>query len=70
MPPLPNSTIAILTPYINQLELIRAKLRSRFPGSDILDYVETLNTHKAQGREWDWVLFSASDTGRLDGNDP
>jgi len=65
-----HPTIAILTPYKNQVQLIRSKLRERFGNSEILYHVQVLNTHKAQGREWDWVLFSASDTGNLPGNNP
>jgi hypothetical protein len=56
----------VLTPYRKQAKLIRNKLRS----ASLLDRVEVWNTHQAQGREWDWVLFSASDTDRLEGNDP
>jgi archaellum component FlaC len=65
-----HPTIAILTPYKNQVELIRSKLIERFGNSAIRYHVQVLNTHKAQGREWDWVLFSASDTRNLPGNDP
>ena len=71
-----HPTIAILTPYNNQVELIRSKLRFRsklrekFGNSAIRYHVQVLNTYKAQGREWDWVLFSASDTGNLPGNNP
>jgi len=53
----------VLTPYKNQAKLIRHKLRDEH----LLDDVEVLNTHKAQGREWDWVFFSVSDTPRLPG---
>ncbi len=69
---LPNNwpTLAVLTPYKNQRDLIRKKLNARFHNSHIRDHVEVWNTHQAQGREWDWVLFSVSDTGRLQGNDP
>jgi ATP-dependent exoDNAse (exonuclease V) alpha subunit len=47
-------------------------LSDEFPGGEqhILDCVEVWNTHQAQGREWDCVFFSASDTARLWGNDP
>jgi len=50
--------------------LIGRELRHRFGDGDLHDYVEVLNTHQAQGREWDWVLFSASDTANLPGNAP
>ena len=53
----------VLTPYINQANLIRRKLRDEH----LFDAVEVLNTHKAQGREWDRVFFSVSDTPRLQG---
>jgi ATP-dependent exoDNAse (exonuclease V) alpha subunit len=29
-----------------------------------------MTVHRSQGREWDTVFFSASDTGRLAGNGP
>jgi len=57
----PSATV--LTPYKNQAKLIWHKLRDE----GLLDAVEVLNTHKAQGREWDWVFFSVSDTPRLPG---
>jgi len=53
----------VLTPYKNQAKLIWRKLHDEH----LLDTVEVLNTHKAQGREWDWVFFSVSDTPRLQG---
>jgi len=56
----------VLTPYKNQAKLIWQKLRDEH----LLDAVEVLNTHKAQGREWDWVFFSVSDTTRLPGVRP
>lgn len=52
-----QTSIAILTPYRKQVNAIRNKLRHR----NLLDNVEVLNTHKAQGREWDTVIFSAVD---------
>ena len=65
-----HPTIAILTPYKNQVKLIRSKMIERFGNSAVRYEVQVWNTHKAQGREWDWVLFSVSDTGNLHGNDP
>jgi len=62
-------SIAILCPYKNQCKLIYDKLRTGIRNGDILDHIEVWNTHKTQGREWDWVLFSVSDTGREGGND-
>jgi hypothetical protein len=56
----------VLTPYKNQAKLIWRKLHDE----NLLDAVEVLNTHKAQGREWDWVFFSVSDTSRLPGHEP
>ena len=53
----------VLTPYKKQAALIWRKLRDEH----LLDAVEVLNTHKAQGREWDWVFFSVSDTPHLPG---
>ena len=62
--------IVILTPYKNQVALIRKAIKTRFGIDDIADLVEVWNTHKAQGREWDWVLFSVSDTANLPENQP
>lgn len=67
---IPESTIAVLTPYKKQASLIRQKVKARFGHEGIGAVVEVLNTHQAQGREWDWVFFSVSDTGRLTGNGP
>ena len=58
-----STSIAILTPYKNQVKLIRDKLRS----ANLEENVDVLNTHKAQGREWDWVIFSVVDDGRKNG---
>lgn len=63
-------TIAVLTPYRNQVKLIRKRLRREFHDSEILDHVEVWTTHQAQGREWDWVLFSVCDTANLQWNEP
>lgn len=57
-------TIAILTPYKDQSKLIYRKLKN-IANDDMLEHIDVLNTHKAQGREWDWVLFSVVDTGNL-----
>ena len=64
-----DSTLAILTPYKKQQALINKKLRHKY-GHAFDDRVEVWSVHQSQGREWDVVFFSASDTGRLDGNDP
>jgi len=63
-------TLAILTPYKNQTRLIRRRLKERFGNTAIPAQVDVLNTHQAQGREWDWVFFSVADTGNLKMNDP
>jgi len=65
-----HPTIAIVTPYKKQMMLIRSKMIKRFGHSEIRYDVPVLNTHKAQGREWDWVLFSVTDTVNLRGNKP
>jgi superfamily I DNA and/or RNA helicase len=51
----------VLTPYKNQAAMIRSMLRAR---RGPLQAVEVLNTHRAQGREWDIVVFSAVDGSR------
>jgi hypothetical protein len=56
-----EDSVVVLTPYKNQAALIRSLLKAR-RGS--LALVEVLNTHRAQGREWDTVLFSAVDGSR------
>lgn len=63
-------SIAVLTPYKNQIKTIRDTIKDSFKHSELRDHLEILNTHQAQGREWDWVLFSVSDTGNLRGNNP
>ncbi len=66
-----GSTLAILTPYKNQRKLINKELRRAFwRKPEILKRVEVWSVHQSQGREWDVVFFSASDTGRLFGNGP
>ncbi len=66
----PMPTIAVLTPYKPQATLLKKRIRKRFGSSGLATVVEIMNTHQAQGREWDWVLFSVADTGRLQGNNP
>jgi len=63
-------TLAILTPYKNQATLIRRRLKERFRDTAIPVQVDVLNTHQAQGREWDWVFFGVADTGNLKMNAP
>lgn len=64
---LEKETLAVLTPYKAQMKLISALLRRAGVSSDD---IEVLNVHQAQGREWDWVLFSVVDTDRLPLNWP
>jgi superfamily I DNA/RNA helicase len=54
---LDGESAAVLTPYVNQASAIRRALRR----AGLLEKVEVLNTHRAQGREWDVVVFSAVD---------
>ena len=49
-------SIAVLTPYKNQSIAIQRRLAARG-----FSHVDVLNVHKAQGREWDAVVFSAVD---------
>ena len=63
-------TLAILTPYKNQATLIRRRLKEKFRDTAIPVQVDVLNTHQAQGREWDWVFFGVADTGNLKMNAP
>ncbi|MEX1116212.1 MAG: AAA domain-containing protein [Akkermansiaceae bacterium] len=75
-----KGTLAILTPYTKQVRLIQDSLKSLGKSNDIKtwkareweDYgkIEVMTVHRSQGREWDTVFFSASDTGRLAGNGP
>lgn len=81
--PKPDSdkgTLAILTPYTNQVRLIRDSLKvlrkskneQTWQARELEDFekIEVMTVHGSQGREWDTVFFSASDTGRLPGNRP
>ena len=53
----PNEEIGIITPYTNQKKEIKKILRdSHYPVDDVL------TVHGSQGREWDTVLFSVTDT--------
>lgn len=63
-------SIAILSLYKAQVKLTRRRLESELGDTSLANWVEVLNTHQAQGREWDWVLFSVSDTEFLKGNPP
>lgn len=51
----PEQNIAIIAPYNNQVQLLRKTLGKQF-------YSNILTVHKAQGREWDTVIFSVTDT--------
>jgi len=59
-----NASVAVLAPYKPQVKLLQSQL------GQMLDHIEVWNTHKTQGREWDWVLFSVCDTDRLQKNRP
>jgi len=62
-----GQTLAVLTAYTNQTLLLREKLHNAFGNQE---RIEVLNVHQAQGREWDWALFSVADTGNLEKNSP
>jgi hypothetical protein len=59
----PRHSLAILTPYNSQLDLIRAQLSERVAGQH-----ELYNVHQIQGREADVVIVSLVRTGRSRGN--
>jgi len=63
-------SLAVLTPYKYQAQLIRRLLREHIPNAELLYQVEVIHTHLAQGREWDFVMFSVADTGSLPRNKP
>lgn len=75
-----KGTLAILTPYTNQVRLIRDSLKDLARPDNVKTWqarewedfgkIEVMTVHRSQGREWDSVFFSASDTGRLAGNGP
>ena len=65
-----KGTLAVLSPYVPQVKLLREALWTRFRNHPDFDRIDVLTVHKAQGREWGTVFFSASDTGRLQGNSP
>ncbi|MFM2199664.1 MAG: hypothetical protein RLZZ505_3096 [Verrucomicrobiota bacterium] len=75
-----KGTLAILTPYKNQVRLIRDSLKGLKKSNDVQTWnarewedfgkIEVMTVARSQGREWDTVFFSASDTGRLAGNNP
>ncbi len=49
--------IGIITPYRDQLALIRKQLENAIVSTDSI-----LTVHRSQGREWDTVLFSIVET--------
>ena len=65
-----KGTLAILSPYTAQVNSIRWHMKKCFRTHPDFDRIEVLTVHGSQGREWDTVFFSASDTGNLDGNGP
>lgn len=52
-----NDSVAILTPYRDQVK----ELKKRLP--DFKDENKILTVHKSQGREWDTVIYSVCDIG-------
>ena len=64
--------LAILTPYKNQVRLIRESLKRLRKSGETREWgirewedfgrVEVLTVHRSQGREWNTVFFSATDT--------
>lgn len=65
-----KGTLAVLSPYRPQVKLLREAMWNRFRMHPDFDLLDVLTVHKAQGREWDTVFFSVSDTGGLQGNSP
>ena len=53
----PNENLAILTPYRNQRALLAGTAKKCGYPQEV-----SLTVHRAQGREWDTVLFSVVDT--------
>ena len=53
----PNENLAILTPYRNQRVLLAGTAKKSGYPQEV-----SLTVHRAQGREWDTVLFSVVDT--------
>ncbi len=51
------SSAAIITPYLNQVRTIKGNLPHR-------QKEQLFTVHKAQGREWDTVIFSVVDDGK------
>lgn len=65
-----KGTLAVLSPYNNQVQLIDKTLSKEFCKHPEFWLIDILTVHRAQGREWDTVFLSASDTGRIQGNGP
>jgi superfamily I DNA and/or RNA helicase len=63
------ATLAVLSPYRSQVELLRKALRNHFGMHPDFNTIDILTVHQAQGREWDTIFFSVSD-GKLQGNAP
>lgn len=51
----PTEDVAILSPYRNQIKLLRQVLPRQYKDS-------ILTVHRSQGREWDTVILSVTDT--------
>ncbi|MEF8729928.1 MAG: AAA domain-containing protein [Accumulibacter sp.] len=60
-----NGSLAVLTPYVKQARALSKKLQRDFRGHPSFGRVDVLTVHRAQGREWDTVFVSVSDTGNL-----
>ena len=75
-----KGTLAILTPYKNHVRRIRNSLKNLQSSTEVeiwqdrewedFGQIEVMTVHQSQGREWNSVFFSASDTGHLEGNSP
>ena len=63
-----NGSLAVLTPYVKQASALSKKLQRDFSGHPSFGRVDVLTVHRAQGREWDTVFVSVSDTGNLGSN--
>lgn len=55
----PTSDVAVLTPYKSQRQLLINRLHG------ILDKENISTVHAAQGKEWDTVIISVSDTDKM-----
>jgi len=63
-----KGTLGVLAPYRNQVDELTRVLRRRYGTHQYFELIDILTVHRAQGREWDTVFFSAVDTNGLPGN--